>query len=85
MKKLFITLCFIVFFYYSSGFSQTNGNIPLLSKTRFDRYWGVGDVWGVQINGINYALATLDGGLSIVILNDSLIFKFYICIYVNNC
>lgn len=70
MNKLFFQICFIVFFYYSTGFSQTNGNIPLLSKNKFDRFWGVADVWGVKINNINYALVTLDGGLSIVNTNN---------------
>jgi len=49
---------------------QNNGNIPLMFKGKFNREAGVGDVWGVQINGINYALVTLDGGLSIVNTND---------------
>ena len=45
---------------------QTTGNIPLLCKTKFGRDKGSGDVWGVKINNTNYALVTLDGGLSIV-------------------
>jgi len=65
MTRLILTLLLCSFF-ISSGFSQTNGNIPLLCKTDFGRYWGVGDVWGVQIGSVNYALVTLDGGLSIV-------------------
>jgi hypothetical protein len=72
MCRFFFTFCFISFFYYSSGFSQTNGNIPLSFKSRFDRFWGVADVWGVQINGNNYALVTLDGGLSIINTNNPL-------------
>jgi len=66
MYRSFFIFCSFVFFYYSSGLSQTNGNIPLLSKTKFGRYYGVADVWGVNINNVNYALLTLDGGLSIV-------------------
>ena len=66
MSKLFLTFCFFTFIYFSSGFSQTNGNIPLHFKSKFDRYYGAGDVWGVKINNVNYALVTLDGGLSIV-------------------
>jgi len=41
---------------------QSNGNIPLMFTSKFNRAEGVADVWGVQINGINYALVTLDGG-----------------------
>jgi hypothetical protein len=66
MNRLLLTISCIFFFFCSTGFSQTNGNIPLSFKSRFDRFWGVGDVWGIQINGTNYALATLDGGLSII-------------------
>jgi hypothetical protein len=71
MKKILCTaLYFILLLTITNVFCQPNGNIPLLSKTRFNRFWGVGDVWGVQINGTNYALVTLDGGLSIVNTND---------------
>jgi len=49
---------------------QENGNIPLMFKGKFNRTDGVGDLWGVQIGGVNYALVTLDGGLSIVNTND---------------
>jgi hypothetical protein len=31
-------------------------------KTKFNREGGVGDVWGVKISNVNYALVTLDGG-----------------------
>ena len=66
MNRSIFFFCLIVFFYFPPGFSQTSENISLLCKTKFTRYWGVADVWGVQINGTNYALATLDGGLSII-------------------
>lgn len=70
MNKSFLTYCFILFFYLPLGFSQSNGNIPLHCKTKFNRYYGVADIWGLQINNINYALVTLDGGLSIVNTNN---------------
>jgi hypothetical protein len=50
---------------------QTSGNIPLSFKGKFGGYHGSGDVWGIQINGTNYALATLDGGLSIINTNNT--------------
>ncbi len=50
--------------------AQSSGNIPLLCKTKFNREFGVGDIWGVKINNVNYALVTLDGGLSIVNTNN---------------
>lgn len=65
MTRLILTLLLCSFF-FSSGLPQSNGNIPLLCKTNFGRYWGAGDIWGIQIGGVNYALATIDGGLSIV-------------------
>jgi len=52
--------------------SQGSGNIPLMYKTKFDRQGGVGDLWGVKIYNVNYALVTLDGGLSIVNKNSPL-------------
>jgi hypothetical protein len=70
MKKCFSTLLLIFLFSVTNIFSQSTGNIPLHFKSKFGRYWGVGDVWGVQINGTNYALVTLAGGLSIVNTND---------------
>lgn len=66
MKKLSYLLFIIIFFITPNFVAQSNGNIPLHCKTKFNREGGVGDVWGVQINGTNYALITLDGGLSIV-------------------
>lgn len=49
---------------------QSNGNIPLMFKGKFNRAGGVADVWGIQIGGVNYALVTLDDGLSIVKTDD---------------
>ena len=76
MKKI---LCTVLFFYLFSTnadiLCQTNENIQLSFKSKFDRYYGVADLWGVQINGINYALATLDGGLSIINTNNSQVLK----------
>jgi hypothetical protein len=70
MYKAFFTFCFIIFFFSCQAFSQSTGNIPLKIKTKFNRQYGAGDVWGVKINNINYALVTLDGGLSIVNTNN---------------
>ncbi len=67
--KIFI--CNLLFFSMSIIiFSQSTGNIPLHFKSKFNRYYGAGDVWGVKINNVNYALVTLDGGLSIVNTNN---------------
>ena len=66
MIRSIFFFCLIVFFYFPPGFSQTSENISLLCKTKFNRFYGAGDVWGVNINNVNYALVTLDGGLSIV-------------------
>lgn len=71
MSKAFFTVCFILFFFFNEGYSQSTGNIPLKSKSKFGRYYGAADVWGVKINNINYALVTLDGGLSIVNTNNT--------------
>jgi hypothetical protein len=71
MYKAFFTFCFIIFFFFNEGYSQSTGNIPLKSKSKFGRYYGAGDVWGVKINNVNYALVTLDGGLSIVNTNNT--------------
>lgn len=68
MKKFIFSVLFI--FLINIVFPQSTGNIPLHSKSKFNRYYGAGDVWGVQINNINYALVTLDGGLSIVNTNN---------------
>jgi hypothetical protein len=57
LKKCICT--FLFFFGVINIFSQSIGNIPLHFKSKFERYWGVGDVWGVQIGGTNYALITL--------------------------
>jgi len=70
MNKSLLSLCFFIIFFSTWGYSQSTGNIPLHCKTKFNRYFGVGDVWGVQINNINYALVTLDGGLSVVNTNS---------------
>lgn len=70
MYKAFFIFCFIILFFFNEGYSQSTGNIPLKSKSKFGRYYGAADVWGVQIGGVNYALVTLDGGLSIVNTND---------------
>jgi hypothetical protein len=70
MKRFILHLCSIVLFCSLSEFPQSTGNIPLHFKSKFNRYYGASDVWGVQINGINYALATLDGGLSIINTNN---------------
>lgn len=71
MYKAFFTFCFIIFFFFNEGYSQSTGNIPLKIKTKFNRQYGAADVWGVKINNINYALVTLDGGLSIVNTNNT--------------
>jgi hypothetical protein len=68
MKKCIYTI--LIFVGVINVFSQSTGNIPLHFKSKFERYWGVGDIWGVQINGTNYGLATLDGGLSIINTNS---------------
>ena len=70
MYRVYFIFCFIIFFCFTSGLAQSTGNIQLHYKTKFGRYWGAADVWGVQIGGVNYALVTLDGGLSIVNTND---------------
>lgn len=59
MRNVVIVLCFTSIIFLSSVLPQTSGNIPLHFKSKFSRYYGVGDVWGVQINGTNYALVTL--------------------------
>lgn len=71
MYKAFFIFCFVLFFFFYEGYSQSTGNVPLKSKSKFGRYYGAGDVWGVKINNVNYALVTLDGGLSIVNTNNT--------------
>jgi len=66
MKKLiYIFIVFSLLFIYDMP-AQSSGNIPLLCKTKFNREFGVGDIWGVKINNVNYALVTIDVGLSII-------------------
>lgn len=66
MKKLFhIVLAFYLFGNFQL-FSQVKYNTYLYNKSKFNRYFGVEDVWGIKINNTNYALATLDKGLSII-------------------
>jgi len=66
MKRLIYFSIIFCLLFIPDVVPQNNGNIPLMFKTKFNRTEGVRDVWGVQINGINYALVTLDGGLSII-------------------
>ncbi len=66
MRKFINFLVVIIIFPIPNIIAQTSENISLLCKTKFNRFYGVGDVWGVKINNTNYALVTLDGGLSIV-------------------
>ena len=66
MKNFLCVILLTVLFIDFSGVCQTTGNIPLHCKTKFGREGGSGDVWGLQITGANYALVTLDGGLSVV-------------------
>jgi len=70
MKKLFFVFSFVILICITSIHSQTNGNIPLLYQSKFTRFYGSADVWGFQLNSINYALTTIDGGLSIVNTNN---------------
>ncbi len=65
MKKCICTLLLLFLFLPTNVFSQTSENISLLCKTKFNRYWGVADVWGVNINNVNYALPTFRDGISI--------------------
>jgi hypothetical protein len=71
MKRHLLILCFSTIIFISQSFTQSNGNIPLQFKSKFDRYYGVGDIWGIKIDNVNYALVTLDGGLSIVNTNNT--------------
>lgn len=66
MKKLFLLVLAFYLFSHIQTFSQVKYNTYLYNKSKFNRYFGVEDVWGVKVNNINYALATLDRGLSIV-------------------
>lgn len=66
MKKNFLYIGFVTLFCVSIGFPQPNGNVPLLYQSKFNRVYGSADVWGFQINSINYGLTTIDKGLSIV-------------------
>lgn len=75
MKKFIYSSVIFSLLFIPDIIPQSTGNIPLLCKTKFNRDEGVGDVWGVQINGTNYALVTLDGGLSIVNTNNPQIIK----------
>lgn len=55
---------------YAQNTLQTM-NVAVLGQSTFSK-GGSGDVWGVRIQGTperDYALSTLDGGLSIVIVN----------------
>ncbi|WP_304130581.1 hypothetical protein [Ignavibacterium album] len=80
MKRLFYFSIIFCLLFIPDITPQSNGNIPLMFKGKFNRTGGVSDVWGVQINGNNYALVTLacpglaeprqNGGLSIVNSND---------------
>ncbi len=70
MKRLFYFSIIFCLLFIPDITPQSNGNIPLMFKSKFNRTEGVSDVWGVQINGTNYALVTLDGGLSIVNTNN---------------
>ena len=66
MRNFFFVFLLTILFLDFTVVCQTTGNIPLHCKTKFGREKGSGDVWGLQIDGTNYALVTLDGGLSIV-------------------
>jgi hypothetical protein len=59
MKNVLTVFFFASIVYLSTVLPQTNGNIPLHSKSKYNRYYGVGDVWGVQNGGVNYDLVTL--------------------------
>jgi len=72
MKRLFYFSIIFCLLFIPDINPQSNGNIPLMFKGKFNREGGVSDVWGVQINGINYALVTLDDGLNIVNTNSPL-------------
>jgi len=74
MKKYIFTLLLLFLFSVANVFAQSTGNIPLHFKSKFNRYYGAGDVWGIKINNTNYALVTLDGGLSIVNTNDPAVY-----------
>jgi len=68
---LYIFLISVLFIDFAAV-CQTSDNLDLLCKTKFSRERGVADVWGVKINNTNYALVTLDGGLSIVDANNTM-------------
>ncbi|MCH7964783.1 MAG: hypothetical protein IH852_12695 [Bacteroidetes bacterium] len=48
MKKFIYFLVIIILFPIPNIIAQSNENITLLCKTKFNREFGVGDVWGVR-------------------------------------